>query len=145
MRVYGYRMAEDRSLEDVRTQKLEELKDRVEGQQVTGQTPSSPLQLDGQAALTEAANAHDVLLVDFHADWCGPCQMLAPIVEEIAAETEAAVGKVDIDAHQRLASKYDVRGVPTLVIFADGDPVDRIVGVKQKPELVSRLRQYGDI
>ena len=136
-------MSDDQSLEEVRNKKLEQLKARAEGDSELDQSPSEPMQIDSPSTLTTAAADHDVLLVDFYADWCGPCQMLAPVVEEIAAETTAAVGKVDIDANQQLAGDYGVRSVPTLVIFADGEPVDRIVGVKQKSELLARLGQYG--
>lgn len=138
-------MTDEQSLEEVRNKKLEQLKERAESPSPTNQTPTEPLHIEGETELTAAANEHDVLLVDFYADWCQPCKMLAPIIDELAAETEAAVGKVDIDTQQQLASQYGVRSVPTLVIFADGEPVDRIVGVKQKPALVRRLQQYGDI
>jgi thioredoxin 1 len=68
--------------------------------------------------------------------------MLEPIVEDIARETDAAVAKVDIDAHQRLAQQYRVQGVPTMVLFAGGEPVERIVGVRDKSELSSLVRQH---
>ncbi|TQR21944.1 hypothetical protein C9J85_19490 [Haloferax sp. wsp5] len=74
------------------------------------------------------AVADDVVLVDFYADWCGPCKQLEPAVERIAAGTAATVAKVDIDANQQLAAKYGVRSVPTLLLFVDGEPVERLVG-----------------
>jgi len=83
-----------------------------------------------------------VVLVDFYADWCGPCQMLEPIVESIAAETDAAVAKVDVDANQQLAAQYGVRGVPTLVLFAGGEKVQEMVGVQQKEALVAAIEQH---
>ncbi|MCG1004846.1 MULTISPECIES: thioredoxin [Halobacterium] len=130
-------MAEN--LEEIRQRKLEELRDRAESAQrteATTQTPMTPIQINGQTALTETVDEHDVVLVDFHADWCGPCQMLEPVVETIAADTDATVAKVDIDANQQLAAEYGVRSVPTLVLFADEQPVERLIGMQDE----SRLR-----
>lgn len=140
-------MSEDRSLDAVREEKLRELKSRVEEDtnSAAGEASAEPIHFDSQQALTEAASRYDVFLVDFYADWCGPCKMIEPVVAEIAAETDAAVGKVDIDANQRLAAQYGVQSVPNLVIFKDGEAVDRVVGVKEKPALLKRLRQHGDI
>ncbi|WP_396613477.1 thioredoxin (plasmid) [Haloferax sp. S1W] len=71
-----------------------------------------------------------VVLVDFYADWCGPCKMLEPIVETIAADTDALVAKVDIDEFQQLAGAYQVQSVPNVVFFADGEPKKRVVGMR---------------
>jgi Thioredoxin domain-containing protein len=85
---------------------------------------------------------HDVVLVDFYADWCGPCQMLEPTVKSLAAETDATVLKVDIDQHQSLAQRYQVRGVPTLLVFNNGETVEEIVGVRDESTLRSLIGQY---
>lgn len=102
-----------------------------------------PIQVDGRDALDELVADSDVVLTDFYADWCGPCQMLAPVVDKLAAETDAMVAKVDVDANQQLASAYGVRGVPTLVLFADGEPVERIVGVQSEDQLRSLIESYA--
>ena len=70
------------------------------------------------------------VLVDFYADWCGPCHMIAPAVEQLATEFEGklAVGKLDVDVNQDLAIQYGVMGIPTLGLFRDGKLVDRLVG-----------------
>ncbi len=68
--------------------------------------------------------------------------MIAPTVAEIAAETDVAVAKVDVDANQQLAAQYGVRGVPTLVLFADGEQVEEVVGVKGKDALLSLIQRY---
>lgn len=74
------------------------------------------------------------VLVDFWAAWCGPCRMVGPIIEEISGEYEgkAVVGKVDVDANQEFAAKYGVRNIPTVLVFKDGEVVDRKVGVAPK-------------
>ena len=105
-------------------------------------TPDEPIHVGGEAELDDAVDTYSVVLADFYADWCGPCQMLEPVVETLAAETEAAVVKVDVDANQSLAAAYGVRGVPTLVLFADGEPAEELVGLKSEGQLRSVLGEY---
>nr|WP_276414145.1 thioredoxin [Halomicroarcula sp. XH51] len=105
-------------------------------------SPSEPVQINSVEELDEAVDEYDIVLTDFYADWCGPCKMIAPTVAEIAAETDVAVAKVDVDANQQLAAQYGVRGVPTLVLFADGQQVEEVVGVKGKDALLSLIQRY---
>lgn len=107
------------------------------------ETPTEPIHVDGKAELDELVAEHDVVLADFYADWCGPCKMLEPVVETLAAETEAAILKIDVDANQQLAAAYGVRGVPTLVLFADGTQVEEIVGVRSQEELQSLIETHS--
>lgn len=81
------------------------------------------------------------VLVDFWAAWCGPCRMLAPIVEDLSNEFEgkAIVGKVDIDAHKEFAEKYGVRNIPTVLIFKDGEVAEKQVGVAPKKTYTDKL------
>jgi thioredoxin 1 len=81
------------------------------------------------------------VLVDFWAPWCGPCQMVGPAIEELAGEYagKAKVGKVDVDKAPRLATKYGVQNIPTVLLFKDGEPVQRIVGAKHKREYAALL------
>ena len=74
------------------------------------------------------------VLVDFWADWCGPCRMLGPIIEELSSDYDgkAIIGKVDVDSNQQFAAQYGVRNIPTVLIFKDGELVNRQVGVSQK-------------
>ena len=78
------------------------------------------------------------VLVDFWAAWCGPCRMLAPVVEEIAAEKagELKVGKINVDDEQELAMEYGVSSIPTLMLFKDGALVDRLVGYRPKDAIL---------
>ena len=74
------------------------------------------------------------VLVDFWAAWCGPCRMVGPVIDEVSNEYEgrAVVGKVDVDANQEFAAKYGVRNIPTVLLFKDGELVERKVGVSPK-------------
>lgn len=78
-----------------------------------------------------------VTLVDFYADWCGPCKMIAPLITELSDELkgQAAVAKVDVDTAQKTASDYDITSIPTLIIFKDGVEAKRVVGIRDKNSL----------
>ena len=85
------------------------------------------------------------VLVDFHANWCGPCKMLAPILEQVKEELGGAVKiiKVDIDKNELLAARYQVKGVPTLLLFKNGIQVWRQSGVIQKNEIIGVINQFS--
>ena len=137
-------MAEE--IEEIRRRKLEELRNQDETEATDGAeptSPSEPVPVAGTAELSETVSERSVVLVDFYADWCGPCQMLEPVVESIAAETDATVAKVDVDANQGLAAEYGVRGVPTLLLFADGEPVERLVGMQDESRLRSVIEEHA--
>lgn len=82
-----------------------------------------------------------IALVDFYADWCGPCKMLSPIIDEIAEErTDITVGKVNVDENNSLAAKYNVMSIPTMIIFKNGKEQARVIGVRPKEDILAELQ-----
>ncbi len=91
----------------------------------------------------EMLSGSDVpVLVDFYADWCGPCQMMTPILQQVNNQLKdrLRIVKIDTEKYTELASQYGITALPTLVLFKQGQPVDRIEGVVQAPQLVERLK-----
>ncbi|WP_432628446.1 thioredoxin [Brotaphodocola sp.] len=91
---------------------------------------------------TEVLASDKVVLVDFYADWCGPCRMVAPVVEQIAEEyaDRAVVGKLNVDENEEIAVRYGVMSIPTLIAFKNGEVAGKLVGVQPK-EVIERLIQ----
>jgi thioredoxin len=87
-------------------------------------------------------NTETPVLVDFYATWCGPCQMMSPILEQVGTQMRnlLQVVKIDTDKYPGIATQYQIHALPTLVLFKNGQPVDRIEGVLQAPQLIQRLQ-----
>ena len=105
---------------------------------------SSPIAVTDSDFEEKVINASQPVLVDFWAEWCGPCKMIAPILEELAGEMDGdlVIGKLDVDENQSTAMAYGVMSIPTLLLFKNGEPVDRIVGYQPKPQLKSRIESH---
>lgn len=90
---------------------------------------------------SEVLKSDKPVLVDFYADWCGPCKMMAPVVEELAGQFEgkAVVGKVNTDENAKLREQYDVMSIPTFILFKDGEVKHTIIGVQSKTSLIQLI------
>ena len=100
----------------------------------------SVTKLNAQSFDQEVLHSNKPVLVDFYADWCGPCKMLSPVVEEIAGESDAyRVCKINVDDAPEIAARYRVMSIPTLVVLKNGREVNRSVGAKPKSQILAML------
>jgi thioredoxin 1 len=96
------------------------------------------------ANFSEVTGQPGLSMVDFWAVWCGPCRMVAPIVEKLAEDYagQVTVGKLDVDNNQRSAAQFNVRSIPTILFFKDGKMVDQVIGAVPRPALEAKIKQH---
>ena len=100
----------------------------------------SAMKIDKNNFQEEVMNSDKPVLLDFWAPWCGPCQMVGPVIEEIAAERpDIKVGKINVDEEQELAAQFRVMSIPTLVVMKDGQPAARAMGARPKQQILEML------
>jgi thioredoxin 1 len=109
-----------------------------------GATDSPAVHVSDASFASEIEQAGGLVLVDFWAAWCGPCQIVAPILDQLAGEYagKAKVAKVDVDANQRTAMRFNVRSIPSILFFKDGQHVDTVVGAVPKSTLEGKIKQH---
>ena len=105
---------------------------------------AAPVQLSDDVFDEEIGKHAGLALVDFWATWCGPCQVIAPIIEQLAEEYDGQlkVGKVDVDANQKTAMRFNVRSIPSVLLFKNGKHIDTVVGAVPKAHLVEKIEAH---
>jgi thioredoxin 1 len=108
-------------------------------------TEAKPIEVTDETFAEEIEGAEGLAMVDFWAEWCGPCRMVSPIVEELAGEypDSVKVGKVDVDENQKTAQKFNIRSIPSILFFKDGEHVDTVVGAVPKAQLEKKIQEHA--
>lgn len=106
-------------------------------------TSSAPMAVTDDSFAGEVEQASGLVLVDFWATWCGPCQIIAPMLQQLAGEYagKIKVTKLDVDSNQRTAMRFNVRSIPSILFFRDGNHVDTVVGAVPKPMLEGKIKE----
>lgn len=108
-------------------------------------TEAQPIEVTDDSFADEIEETDGLAMVDFWAEWCGPCKMVSPIVEELAGEysDRVKVGKVDVDENQQTAQRFGVRSIPSILFFKNGEHVDTVVGAVPKAQLVEKIEEHA--
>jgi thioredoxin 1 len=130
---------EDKELDRIKKAKILAMLERAQEEKLT----NKPIILTDNNFDSEIRK-NKLIVVDFWAPWCGPCRMVGPVIEELAAEYngKVAFGKLNVDDNHLVPSRFGVRGIPTIIIFKNGKPVDSIVGACPKSHIESKFRPY---
>jgi len=135
---------EDPELESIKEKKLVDLMRRTRAQlQSADKYDGKPIILS-DATFSSEISKYPVLVVDFWAAWCGPCRLVAPIIEQLAKEYSGRVafGKLNVDENPLTSGEFQVQSIPTLLIFKDGEPVDGIIGAVPKHQIESKIEAH---
>jgi len=135
-------MEKDEELEKIKRAKLEEMAHRVL-QNPEGSASDKPIEVT-DATFKETIQNHSLVVVDCWAAWCGPCRMVAPIIDEMARDYAGKIlfAKLNVDENREVATQYEIMSIPTLLVFKNGQPVDRIVGAMPRQMLEPKITRY---
>ena len=132
----------DKELEEIKKKKLEQLKKQYMngGKKMDDNMPDTPLEIT-DADFEESVKKYPTVVVDCWAPWCGPCRMVGPIIEELAKEMQGKIvfGKLNVDENPTISAKHQIMSIPTMLVFKNGELVDRFVGAMPKEELMKRI------
>ena len=131
-------------LDEIRKKKMEKLmREQSKPAEVKVEYPNKPVVL-ADATIDAALSQYPLLIVDCWAEWCGPCRMIAPIIEEFAREFggRAVFGKLNVDENMQTSNKYRISAIPTLLVFKNGKLLDKLIGAYPKPTLAAKIKKY---
>jgi thioredoxin 1 len=131
-------------LEEIRKKKMKKmLADANMSPEPSLQFPDKPVVIS-DATVDSAANQYPLFILDCWAEWCGPCRMIGPIIEELAKEMKgkAVFGKLNVDENMQTANKYRISAIPTLLIFKNGKLIDKLLGAYPKASLAAKIQKY---
>jgi len=132
-------------LEEIKKRKMEQLKKRYMngGNKMSENMPNTPLQIT-DADIETTVKKYSTMVVDCWAPWCGPCRMVGPIIEELAKEMQGKIvfGKLNVDENPQTSTRHQIMSIPTMLVFKNGELVDRIIGAMPKEILKSKLEAY---
>lgn len=142
----------DKELEQIRKKKSEEMMKEIKNKQNLKtlnkgeskmESISKPIEIN-DSNFGEIVKKYPVVVVDCWAEWCGPCRMIAPIIEELAKDYLGKIvfGKLNVDNNQEIPARYGIMGIPTLLIFKNGENVDKIIGAVPKITIEAKIKQY---
>jgi thioredoxin 1 len=130
-------------LEEIKRKKMEQMKKEMnEPAEPFLELPDKPVVVT-DATIDAVASQYPVFILDCWAEWCGPCRMIGPIIEQLAAEMKgkAVFGKLNVDENMQTANKYRISAIPTLMIFKNGKLIDKLVGAYPKPALAAKIQK----
>jgi thioredoxin 1 len=132
-------------LEEIRKRKMEKLKKQymIGGNDMNKNIPDTPLKIT-DADFDDFVKKYETIVIDCWAPWCGPCRMVSPIIDELAKEMQGKIvfGKLNVDENQKTSIKHQIMSIPTILIFKNGNLIDKLIGAIPKDQLKQKLESY---
>jgi len=133
----------DPELENIRRKKVQEMQRRMSGQEDAGTTSKAPITVD-DSNFDELVHSHPLMMIDCWAPWCGPCRVVAPIIDELVRDYAGKVsfGKLNVDENPQTSGRFEIMSIPTLLIMKNGSEIDRIIGAVPRGVIEARIQRY---
>jgi thioredoxin 1 len=132
-------------LEEIRKRKIEQLKKQyiIGGKDMNKNMPDTPLKIT-DVDFDDFVKKYETIVIDCWAPWCGPCRMVSPIIDELAKEMQGKIvfGKLNVDENQKTSIKHQIMSIPTMLIFKNGNLIDKLIGAIPKDQLKQKLESY---